>query len=199
MLLQSERVLEMHSRQSRDLNFKIFFLHCSPWRYFMETMNWANCKRTESSLRENGCRQITIDVWFLRYGVQQTNFFIILVDLFPFYLPNDPENQNFGKLKKKKNSRRYYHFTHVCHKWQSSRMVPEILEFCFLNFWFLPFYPTSKSENQSFEKMKKLPGDIIILQICTIIDNRMMCGSWDMEQDSQIFFSFWVIFWPFTH
>ena len=32
------------------------------------------------------------------------------------------------------------------------------------------------TENQNFEKMKKNPGDII-LQQCTIYDNRMMYGS----------------------
>ena len=38
------------------------------------------------------------DVWFLRHGAQQTNFFVILDHFLPFYLPMDPENQNFGKM-----------------------------------------------------------------------------------------------------
>ena len=29
-------------------------------------------------------------------------------------------------------------------------------------------------ENQNFEKMKKIPGDIIILHMCTINENHMM-------------------------
>ena len=36
---------------------------------------------------------------------------------------------------------------------------------------FLPFYATKDPENQNFEKMKKTPGDIIILHMCTINDN----------------------------
>ena len=40
------------------------------------------------------------DVWFLRYGVQQTEFFVILDHFLPFYPPMDPENQNFEKMKK---------------------------------------------------------------------------------------------------
>ena len=42
------------------------------------------------------------DVWFLRYGKRQTEFFVILGDFLPFYhlipiTPNDPKNQNFEK------------------------------------------------------------------------------------------------------
>ena len=41
------------------------------------------------------------DVQFLGYGVRQTKNFVIFGHFLPFYhppsLPNDPENQNFGK------------------------------------------------------------------------------------------------------
>ena len=47
-------------------------------------------------------------------------------------------------------------------------------------------------------KLKKTPGDITILHICTINDNHMMYGSWDMEYDRQNFLSFWTILCPFT-
>ena len=33
---------------------------------------------------------------------------------------------------------------------------------------FLPFYPPNDNENQNFKKMKKIPADIILLQMCTI-------------------------------
>ena len=48
----------------------------------------------------------------------------------------------------------------------------------FLSFYaiFCPFTPNNP-ENQNFEKMKKMPEDIIILQKCTINDNHMMDGS----------------------
>ena len=42
----------------------------------------------------------SFDVWFLRYGAQQTEFFVILDCFLPFYTPMDPENQNFEKKKK---------------------------------------------------------------------------------------------------
>ena len=62
---------------------------------------------------------------------------------------------------------------------------------------FLLFYPSNNPKNQNFEKMKKLPGDIIILHICTINGNHMMYGSWNMEHDRQNFSSFWTIFCTF--
>ena len=47
-------------------------------------------------------------------------------------------------------------------------------------------------------KLKKSPGDITILHICTIHDNHMMCVSWDMECEGQNFLSFWTVFCLFT-
>ena len=38
--------------------------------------------------------------------------------------------------------------------------------------------------------MKKTPGNINILHMCTIIDNHMIYGSWDMDRGRQNFLSF---------
>ena len=38
---------------------------------------------------------------------------------------------------------------------------------------FLPFYPTNNTDNQSFDKMKKIPGGIITLNMCTMNDNHI--------------------------
>ena len=51
------------------------------------------------------------DLWFLRYGARWTEFFFILDCLLPFYLSNNPKNQNFEKSEK--NTWRCHHFTHV--------------------------------------------------------------------------------------
>ena len=51
---------------------------------------------------------------------------------------------------------------------------------------FGPFFallPPNNPENQNFEKMKKMPGDIIISHKCSINDNHMMYNSWDMKCD----------------
>ena len=40
------------------------------------------------------------DIWFFRYGVQQTKSFVILDRFLPFHPCNSPKNQNFEKMKK---------------------------------------------------------------------------------------------------
>ena len=42
--------------------------------------------------------------------------------------------------------------------------------------------------------MKKMPGDIVILHMCTINDNHIMYGSWDMEPDGLDFSHFGPFF-----
>ena len=59
---------------------------------------------------------------------------------------------------------------------------------------FLLFYPPNNLQNQSFENMKRAPGDVIILHMCTKSDIHIMYGSRDMEHDRQNFLSFWTIF-----
>ena len=60
-----------------------------------------------------------------------------------------------------------------------SCIIPEIWKvtgriFCHFGTSFARF---SNLENQNFEKIKKMPVDVIILQMCTINDNHMMYGS----------------------
>ena len=81
-------------------------------------------------------------------------------------------------------------------------MVPEISStedriFCHFG-PFLPFYTPNNPKNRNFEKMKKAPGDIIILHMCIINDNHMMYDSWDMKCDRQHFLSFWTVFGSFN-
>ena len=46
--------------------------------------------------------------------------------------------------------------------------------------------PTNSPKNQNFEKMKKAPGDIITLQMCTKNYDQMMYGSWYMVRDRRM-------------
>ena len=82
------------------------------------------------------------------------------------------------KWKEKKNTWRYYHFTEVYHKWQSIIwcMVPEIWSITEkIVCHFGPFFPVppppphNNPKIQSFEKLKKTPGDIIILSVSKIL------------------------------
>ena len=64
---------------------------------------------------------------------------------------------------------------------------------------FLLFCPSNNPEKQNFERLKNLPGDIIILQVCTINNNHIMYGSWKMECHGQNFLSLRTTFYHFTH
>ena len=100
----------------------------------------------------------------------------------------------------KKNAWRY-HFTLVYHKLKSWCIVSEIWStadrICSHFGSFFALLPPKQPENQNFEKMKKIQGDIIISHTCAINESHMIYGSWDMEHNRQIFFLFWTIFYPF--
>ena len=70
----------------------------------------------------------------------------------------------------------------------------KFLSFCAI---FCPFSPLTNLKIKIL-KLKKKPGDVIILHICTINANHVMYGSWDMESNKQYFLSFWTVFCPLT-
>ena len=101
------------------------------------------------------------------------------------------ENQNFEKMKKTLTD---IIILHMCTINDNNMMFGSWdMEHDRQNFFaildnFLYFYPPKNQKNHNFEKLKTTPQDIIILNMCTINDNRMMFGSWDIECDEQIFF-----------
>ena len=119
----------------------------------------------------------------------------------PFDLHNTPKNQNFEKMKIKKNTHTWthYHFALVSHKWQSYnawfvRYGAQQTCFVILDY-FLPYYPNNNPKNENFEIMKKLPGEMIILHKSTKNHNYMLHCSWDKVHDRcNCYFSFWAIF-----
>ena len=132
--------------------------------------------------------------------MQQTKFFVILDCFLPFYPPNNPKNQNFEKMKKPPGDIIILHMctindNHMMYgSWDMECVIDRI--FVILDH-FLPFYPTNNPKNQNFEKMKKMPGDIIILHMCTKNYDQMIYSSLDIVHDGCNYFSFWAIFCPF--
>ena len=135
------------------------------------------------------------DAWFLRYGAWRTDFCVILDHFFFFFLP-----LTIWKIKILKNWRKHSEISSFY------TSVPKIMIMlycsldmvcngcnCYFSFWAIfAFLP-----HQNLRTIKKTPGDIIILHRCTINDNHMMYGYWDMERDGQNFLSFWTIFCTF--
>ena len=138
------------------------------------------------------------DVWFLRYGVRQTEFFVIMDRFLPFYPPMDPENQNFEKIKITPED---IIILQICTINESQTMYGSWdMECNGQNFLscstiFCTFTPL---KTWKIKILKKISEDVIILHMCTINDNQMMYGSWDMKHDEENFLSFWTIFCPFT-
>ena len=86
-----------------------------------------------------------------------------------------------------KNCWRYHHFTYVYQKPQSYEV--QFLRYgvrqFFLSFWpiFCPFPkpPPNNPENQNFVKMKKVSGDVIMLNLCNKKHNQMMFAYSDIK------------------
>ena len=133
------------------------------------------------------------DVWFLKYGVRQTDF-CHFRSFSALSTPNRPGKSKFWEIEK--NTWRYYHFILM---YGSSDMERDWHNF--LPFWviFGPFTPLTIDAEPKFWKIKKTFGYIIILHMCTINDNHIMHGSWHMEREWQNFLSFQTIFCPLTH
>ena len=85
------------------------------------------------------------------------------------------------------------------HKWQSydawflRHQMQQTELFAILDH-FLYLYPPNNPKYQNIEKMKKPPGDIMILHMCTIHDNHIMNGSRDWSVTDRIFCHFGPFF-----
>ena len=69
------------------------------------------------------------------------------------------------------------------------RKVGHTSEFSFAIYWLI----LKNQKNYTFEKMKKIARDIIILHMCTKTHNHMKYSSWDTKRD-RIFCHFWPFF-----
>ena len=96
--------------------------------------------------------------------------------MIPKWSPQWSQKSQFWKKNFEMPGGITFSYIHMYHKW---RLYDHSLH----------FPPPNNPENQKF-KTEKTHGDIIILHICTINDNNMMYGSWDMEHEGQDFLSF---------
>ena len=108
----------------------------------------------------------------------------------------NPKNQNFEKIRKSPRDIIILHKctineNHMIYGSPDINCNRQIFFVILCHFW--PFYPLTA------QKIKKMPGDIIILHKCTKNHDHMLYCSWDMACDGcNCYFSLWAIFWPFT-
>ena len=139
---------------------------------------------------------------FLQHGVKWTEFFVIFGPFFAL-LPLPLKTQKIKILKKKKKAPEDVIILHKCTKNNDHMMYAswdmEYKRQNFLSFWAIlcPFPP----QNQTFKKTKKTSGEIIHLCMCTINEDHIMYGSWDIEikgATDRISCYFGTFFCPFT-
>ena len=106
-------------------------------------------------------KQSSYDVWFLRHGMQQTDFFVILNHFLPFHLPNNLENQNFEKKKNEKKPADIIILQMCTLMTITSCMVSEIWSvtdriFCCVGpfFFFCPFTPLTTLKIKILKRWK---------------------------------------------
>ena len=108
-----------------------------------------------------------------------------------FYLPNIPKKSKFKKIKKKKIpediiildkcTKNHDHMIYCSWDMMHDRCN------CYFSFQgiFCPFTLVITQKIKVLKKWKKMPGDIIILHMCTKNYDQMMYSFWDMVSDRQ--------------
>ena len=143
----------------------------------------------------------------MRYGSWDTKWDrqIFFLSFWAIFFPFTPKTTHKIKILKKWKkhlgmSTSYTYVQQITIKWCMLSETWSTTDRFFVTLdYFLPFYPPNNPENHNFEKLKKMPGDIIILHIYTINENHVMyvpeIRSATVRQN---FLSVWVIFCPLT-
>ena len=91
----------------------------------------------------------------------------------------------------------------ICHHFTYLYQKSQPYDVCFLRYKcnrrnsfviFYTFTPLLTPKIKVWKKCKKTTGDIIFLQMCTINEDHMVYGSWDIRHDRQSFLSSRTIF-----
>ena len=200
--------LKPQSYEVRFLRYGVrpIFFFLSFWAIFCPFTPYqpTNLKKLKKKKKKN-CRRYhhltqvyhkcqSHDVWLLRYEERKTEFFVILGYVLPFYPPNNnPENQNFEKIKRNAWMPGDVFILHMCTKnydhmmygsWDIKRDRQK-----FLSFWviFCPFNPLTAWKllfKKKRKRKRKTPGDIIILhkylKSWSYAILFLRCGTWRM-------------------
>ena len=141
----------------------IIFCHFGPFLPFYPPMDSGNKNDQKNEKKHLKILSFykhkwqSYDVWFLKYRVHQTNFFVILDHFLPFYPPNNPKNQNFEKMKKTPGDIILYKCTknHDHMLYCSWDMVHDGCNY--FSFWaiFCPFTPLTTRKIKILKNWKK--------------------------------------------
>ena len=104
---------------------------------------------------------MVLEIW----SVTNRIVFFILDHILPFYLPNNPENQNFEKMKKKKKKKKHLEISSfyinipkimiICYTFPGIWHITDVTIFHFELFFFCPFTPLIAQKIKIFKKNEK--------------------------------------------
>ena len=185
-------------------HFRPFFA-LFPLYWPQKSIFWKNKKKGLEILAFHTCvPQMTVIWCMVPEILSATDIIFGHFELFLALLllpPNNPENQNFVKIK---NTWRYHHFTKVYLKWQSYNIWFQWYEvqqdfFCHFGPYFCPFTPLTNQKIKMLKKWRKKHLEISSFYTNVTKILIILYCSWDMVHDaSNSYFSFWAIFWPLT-
>ena len=192
---------DMEYKRPNFLSFWAIFCSFTPL-LTPKIKNWKKLQKTGDIILLHWCTINEVNIvygsWDIRHNKQ--SFLLFWVIFCPLTFQTTWKIKTLKKWKKCLRILSFY--TCIPQMMIIWCMVPKIWSttdrIFVISDYFLPFYPPNNLENQNFEKLKKMPVDIIILHMCTINENHMMYVSWDMEHIRHNIFSFWTIFYPFT-
>ena len=113
------------------------------------------------------------DMIYSSWYIECDRLKLVIMGHFSPSTPLKPKKSEFWKNEK--NCWRYHHMYLKATSY-------EVHHFVSLGH-FLPFDSPNNPKNQKLEKMKKTPGDIIILQLCTTNKNHVMYVYWDINEN----------------
>ena len=106
---------------------------------------------------------------------------------FAFYPTNNPKSKFWKNENKPLEISSFYTSVPIimiiCYTVPETWHMMKVMLLFILGYFLLFYQPNNSPKNQNFKKMKKIPGDIIILPMCTKSYDQMMYGSKDMVCD----------------
>ena len=96
------------------------------------------------------------EVPFLRYRMRQTEFFVVLDHFLPLHHPNNPENQNFEKVKRHLQMESFYTCVpKITIVWCVLHEMWSAISIHFFSAIFCPFTPLTTRKIKIWKKWKK--------------------------------------------
>ena len=147
--------------------FDLLLLPLKTWKIRILKKNEKYCLRYHHSTHVYQKPEL-YEARFLRYWVKQIEFFVILGHILPFYPPNNPQNQNFEKMKKHLERSSFYTCApKITIIWRMLHEIWSATDIIFCHFGpFFAFLSHEQPWNLKFWKKYKTRLEILSFYTC---------------------------------